>query len=763
MLKYIIYFLLFLPVIAYATDYSKISKKKQEVLLLKNDTTKVKELIALAFENEKVPFDEAIDYIEKAINISRKLSYLKGIARAEMARGYRYYFSNEMCDAVDYFEKAKDIYQKINDVEGVSDANNNIGTAYERMSEYEVALDYYFKAKGTRDFLNLKGKAAQTIQNISAIYQSLGNFKEAREYQFLALEMREECGDVAEIANTYTNIGRFYGIQKELDSARVWVIKAAILDSILGRKISAAHNKFNLGKINDLQGSDSLALKMYIEAHKVYEEQNFDKGSFASSSSIAKLLMKQGSLQRAKEYFEKALKIAQNNQSTNNFASIYVDLADLYYKEDSTQTNVIVNLYKDAYQSYKVTGRSLKIAVVANKIGLIYLQINELDNAIPYLIEAVKIYEDSNTELVSAETYIALSKYYHKKREYKSAEKQVNKAISIVDKTKEINLEIEAVTELRAIYISTKKFEKASIAGNQLLQLIKRVYSDSVAKSVNEIEAKYRKAEQDKKIAEQEVTIKEEEQKSQQIKFFTIILGLSALFGWILVILFRRNQKRAEKYNIALQKKNQEILTLNKDIEHRISNQLKTMIALIESDIEKTTETVAENVLLEQQNRVQLISFIHGQLQRNDDKKSIDFSAFLPKLCSHLEDFYSKTITNLKINVSVPKAINIDAIEATSLGLIVNELVTNAVKYAFSQQSKPLVEVDVRIDNDQLRMAVKDNGEGIEFDKMREGGIGLSLVKKLVKRLKGKFETKNLNGLICQVWYQFKGKEYAAS
>ena len=240
-----------------------------------------------------------------------------------------------------------------------------------------------------------------------------------------------------------------------------------------------------------------------------------------------------------------------------------------------------------------------------------------------------------------------------------------------------------------------------------------------------------------------------------------LFLLISLLLGGIATIVFLREKK----HNQTLSYKNKEVSDLNKEIEHRTANHLQTMMRLIESDIDNSKENAIQSVLLGQQHRLQVVSSIHAQLQRQGGAKNILLGKYLQDFCNYQEDFYLEQYDTLEINLNqhIREGYEIDALEATNIGLIVNELITNATKYAFVEQAHPQIDITLKEEGDNLVLSIKDNGIGIEPEKIRVGAKGLELVSDLVERMHGTIIKENADGLLYIISFRPKTFAYASN
>jgi len=205
------------------------------------------------------------------------------------------------------------------------------------------------------------------------------------------------------------------------------------------------------------------------------------------------------------------------------------------------------------------------------------------------------------------------------------------------------------------------------------------------------------------------------------------------------------DRKQAEE-QIKSSLKEKEVLL--KEIHHRVKNNLQIVSSLLYLQSRKTSDDQVLSVLRESQTRVRSMALIHEKLYQCGDLANINLGDYIRSLTSYLLNSYgvASHMVNLKINVeSAPLGLD----RAIPCGLIINELVSNALKYAFPQGRRGEIFVNLLRDgDDKLVLMVKDNGIGLPegLDVTDTPSLGLQLVSTLVKQLDGTMEVRRKGG-----------------
>jgi len=194
---------------------------------------------------------------------------------------------------------------------------------------------------------------------------------------------------------------------------------------------------------------------------------------------------------------------------------------------------------------------------------------------------------------------------------------------------------------------------------------------------------------------------------------------------------------------------------LLKEIHHRVKNnlQLVTSLLYLQSKYIKDKETL--DMILESQNRVRSMSLVHEKLYQSKNLAQINFSSYIKDLVSTLFRSYSININKIKLKFNLQKAV-LDVDTAITCGLIINELVSNALKYAFPEDSSGEIQIDFKsINEGKFELLVSDNGIGLpnHFNITNESSLGMRLVKTLVEQVRGKMEFEKKDGTVFKIWF----------
>jgi PAS domain S-box-containing protein len=203
----------------------------------------------------------------------------------------------------------------------------------------------------------------------------------------------------------------------------------------------------------------------------------------------------------------------------------------------------------------------------------------------------------------------------------------------------------------------------------------------------------------------------------------------------------RALEQRVEQRTEALNKSLHEKDILFKEVHHRVKNNMQIIISLLNLQSRTIDDPVVLKTIKESQSRIKAMALVHERLYRSGDISRIDLKDYIQFLARELFSFYGVKSQLIRFTINAP-AINVNIDTAIPLGLMVNELISNAIKYAFPEGRKGEIVIDITKDKNTISLVVRDNGAGIpaDFDWRNSKSLGIRLVTSLVEQLQGTIE-----------------------
>jgi two-component sensor histidine kinase len=186
---------------------------------------------------------------------------------------------------------------------------------------------------------------------------------------------------------------------------------------------------------------------------------------------------------------------------------------------------------------------------------------------------------------------------------------------------------------------------------------------------------------------------------------------------------------------------------LLKEIHHRVKNNLQIIISLFNLQSGYVDDEKAYKALREGQDRIKSMALIHERFYQADGTTRIDFDDYLRRLCENLLQSHGLGPDQVKLAFDLEK-ISLDIDSAVPCGLIVNELVANAVKHAFGEAGGTIRVSFRKAGGDRYRLAIADDGRGLPpgFDLLRADTLGMQLVTALTDQLGGEVHSEDAAG-----------------
>jgi PAS domain S-box-containing protein len=222
-----------------------------------------------------------------------------------------------------------------------------------------------------------------------------------------------------------------------------------------------------------------------------------------------------------------------------------------------------------------------------------------------------------------------------------------------------------------------------------------------------------------------------------------------------------RNITDRKRFEEKIQASLTEKEALLREIHHRVKNNLQIISSLLNMQAMKATDESVVESLLESRSRIHTMAIIHSQLYQSENLELVKMDITIRGLVNFLIALYAKEGKEIAASVTAT-GVTLHISQAIPCGLIINELVSNALKHAFKGMAKGNINISMlSLDDDNVKLSVKDNGVGIpeELDIYNPNTLGLHLVKALTEdQLKGKMEFKRDKG--AEVCIEFSKMSY---
>lgn len=245
---------------------------------------------------------------------------------------------------------------------------------------------------------------------------------------------------------------------------------------------------------------------------------------------------------------------------------------------------------------------------------------------------------------------------------------------------------------------------------------------------------------------------------------FMIVIGVLRYNGILMDVSLAKDIEKAEEMkqmNTVLENTNKEKEVLLKEIHHRVKNNLQVMSSILSLQLNHIIENdEAKRILKESQHRIKSMSAIHETLYQTSNFASINFSEYLQNLINDTIEVFKIHSDVELIILPTSENIHLSIDQALTCGLIVNELATNAMKYAFKNRSHGAISISLHKIETVIQLTIADDGIGLpeNFSFEKTETLGLELVHILTEQLDGEISVDTVNGTSYTLTFPFISK-----
>jgi two-component system, NarL family, sensor kinase len=306
---------------AISQDSKLIDSLNVQIRKLKEDTVKVKQLIAAGDLFKSNNPDTALYYYNLALLLSAKINDEKFEILSYKSIGKFYLMQGANDKALEIFTKAMNIAVEHEDKLEIAGINNNIGSAYYKQGEYDNASEYYFKSLKIWEELGNKKEMAGSYNNIGMLQTMLHAYDKALEYYSIALKIAEEISDKKIMTLCYNGIGNDYYQLFAYDKAIENYLKSLKYSEELGDHLGIARSYMNIGNIYYSKGTEASSkeqsldylnqsVKYYLKSLEMAEELGDDNFTAIILVNIAMANIDLKNYNEAIGYANKSLSMA---------------------------------------------------------------------------------------------------------------------------------------------------------------------------------------------------------------------------------------------------------------------------------------------------------------------------------------------------------------------------------------------------------------------------------------------------------------------
>ena len=448
---------------------------------------------------------------------------------------------------------------------------------------------------------------------------------------------------------------------------------------------------------------------------------------------------------KALDYIQQAIKVSEKNNYKTTRGEDNRVYGEILLSQN--KINEALNKLNISYKYFQDSKNQSMLLASGSNLGLCYFLQRKYEAA-QNMYDSLSILDINKSDFAgSYYRYLKLGYTLDLHNlDFKAAINKMQKSLSLM---KSLNLGKERIEALKALAKAHQKInnlDQSNFYYQEAFILRDSLFNSELINTSKDLEAKYEAKEKEKEIRflNQDNILKS---KLLKQRTWALVIGAIALtiISLLLFSLFYFN-RRIQKQNGLVKKALEEKDYLLREIHHRVKNNLQVVSSLLSLQSRQIEDIDIRNAINEGRSRVRSMALIHQNLYQNDSLSGVSVTGYLDNLIKELFDTYNISSEKIILDLDIEEiALDIDTM--VPLGLIINELISNCLKHAFPDNRKGHISVKLSELNNQIHLTVKDNGIGVEFEKINNSkSFGKKLISAFSKKLNAEIITSNNNG-----------------
>lgn len=576
------------------------------------------------------------------------------------------------------------------------------------------------------------------------------------QYAKTALALARKSNDRMREGDCLKHIGICYDYKGDLDSCFYYVNQSIDVFAGLGQTEEHAMAIADIAIAYYVRGNYEMALRYYFKSADLLKN--------VKSRHLAKTLNNIGLLYKARKdydnairYFKESVSIKEEHGDEGGLVNTYMNIGSMY--QSKKQADSALLFAQKCFDLAKKLNRTDDMAGASGNKGEALFALGRFEESEMAFKEGYRLAKTSDCHNCMPGILHGLAELYVQKKQYSQALELLYTAVEMCrtgNKTQQLT---RLYNDLSDCYRAMGDFRMALKYRDSLNELSDKVLNEENIRQINELSTVYETAEKEKKILaldlEKNSSIAEALRRKEERNYFIIATLLVTALAVVAFRAYASNKKKKEllnRQNIVIEASLRDKEILLKEIHHRVKNNLQMVSSLLSLQTDYIKDEYALDAVKESRNRVHSMALIHQNLYQEDNLTGIAVDEYIGKLCDNL--FQSYNIKPGRVNlVKEVEALTLDVDVVVPLGLIINELITNCLKYAFPGNREGMIKLILKEDNKQLRLFVYDNGIGFLKNPVNEvpSTFGFKMIHAFVQKMKGQLNIYTEDGARVEI------------
>ncbi len=571
-----------------------------------------------------------------------------------------------------------------------------------------LPLNQIFKALHAAEKADNTMWVPRLYLTVGGIYSTIDIQDSAKIYLESALKMLQENKDRLYIPRAYRELSWLYTYVPEYDKALELAYLSLEGYEAIGNEEQVAVLKSRIAQIWEYTGQPEKTLPLLLEAEKTLSQYDNYRSLAYTYLRLAQYYRSIDDSVNAQNNFDRYIETMKKMPDGGKYFLISAYCRRGNYFRELKQYTAAEKDLQLALNIARENKDTLQGLIATYSLGCLYAEVEQYEKAIQLLEEVILVIEEN----LNKNEYFFLGVDFQ-----------------------------EMYGAIEQAYAKSGQYEKAYTFLSQHKKITDSLFNIETNRTMLDMRTKYE--------TEKKETLLQ--QKQQELYLALGGVGIAALVAMLLWWGYS-NKKR---HNTLLEKRNEEKEFLIKEIHHRVKNNLQVLSSLLGLQSDYIEDKAALAAVNESRSRVQSMGLIHQKLYMSENLAAIEMKDFVRDLNEYLlSTFGVEDQVNIDTDIQVAP---MDVDSAIPLGLIINELLTNSLKYAFPEGQKGRIKIKMWIAPEKdLCLSISDNGVGKtkEVNVMHSTNFGSDLIKTLSKKLKGSIHVNTENGYSTLIRFQ---------
>lgn len=537
----------------------------------------------------------------------------------------------------------------------------------------------------------------------------------------------------ARVTYLRSQIQRHHG---DMESAMATIAEAIRLTRASGDSNQVADYLHAKARLYLPAGAFKEALQLSQRAFDLYRTEDNPSGQVNTLNAMGMIQRQMGNYERALAYYEKCYALGREHSHRKAFLGIISNLAiahqNLEHYDDA------IALYREGLElAEQAPLQRRRRAYLQTNLAGLHQKLEQHEASVREMTKAYKYFEQQGSLKEKCASSWGLASSYFELNRFQKAIDFSRLALSQAGEQRQLRKQAHYL--LAAAFKATNRPDSALAHLEIFTDLEQELTEEANKKSAAEIEARFQNREQKLEI---DRLAAEDAAKASRLRQRSYIIGITLMGLALLGVLLWRNlrQRRLiEDQNTTISRALQDKELLLKEIHHRVKNNLQMVSGLLNMQTHFIEDKAAADALQLGRSRVRSMALIHQKLYVGDTVSTlVDAKDYLERLAKEVVDTHAPPEANIDLQLDIaPLQMDIDVV--VPLGLLTNEAVTNAVKYAFNNRPGGVLQIHFGEQDGQYTLSVKDDGPGINQSQGEEGNasFGQLLMRTLAEQLEG--------------------------